>query len=228
MYFDLDTLDGAGRNKLLHATIIPRPIAWVTSLGEHGAVNVAPFSFFNLMSGDPPLLCLCIGARNGKPKDTAANIAARGEFVVNLVSRPLARRMNVTAIDFDAAVDESLEAQLALAPSRQVAVPRLADSPASFECRTRQLIDIDARRTLVLADIAGMHVMDAAVSDSARLYIDPAPMQLIARLHNPGWYCGIGEAFQMPTPTPERWRQMQAAGEAHDYLAGVPGQQSQS
>ena len=120
MFIDLNVLAGPERYKLLTAAIVPRPIAWIVSRGEQGATNVAPFSFFNLMSGDPPLICVGIGMRDGAPKDTARNIAERGEFTVNLVSTRLAARMNVTAVDFPAGVDESQEAGLVLAPSERI------------------------------------------------------------------------------------------------------------
>ena len=103
MFIDLNALAGPARYKLLTAAIVPRPIAWIVSRDARGATNVAPFSFFNLMSGDPPLICVGIGMRDGAPKDTARNIAERGEFTVNLVSVRLAARMNVTAVDFPAA-----------------------------------------------------------------------------------------------------------------------------
>ena len=99
MFIDLETLPGPARYKLLTAAIVPRPIAWIVSRDARGTTNVAPFSF-NLMSGDPPLICVGIGVRDGAPKDTARNIAERGEFTVNLVSSALASRMNVTAVDF--------------------------------------------------------------------------------------------------------------------------------
>lgn len=222
MYFDMQALSGEQRSKLMHSTVLPRPIAWVGSRDARGALNVAPFSFFNVMSGDPPILCFCVGSRDGRLKDTARNIAACGEFVVNLVSAAQARRMNVTAIDFDASIDEAMEAGLLLAPGRNVDVPRIQDSPASMECRVRQLVDIDARRTLVIGDIVGMHLIDAAVTDAERMFIDPLPMQLIGRLHNPGWYCEVTRAFQMATPSVAQWRQMQQDGVARQYLEEPP------
>jgi len=142
--------------------------------------------------------------------------------VVTLVSAAQARRMNVTAIDFDASIDEAMEAGLLLAPGRNVEVPRIQDSPASMECRVRQLVDIDARRTLVIGDIVGMHLIDAAVTDAERMFIDPLPMQLIGRLHNPGWYCEVSRAFQMATPSVAQWRQMQQEGVAQQYLEEPP------
>ncbi|WP_333977002.1 flavin reductase family protein [Burkholderia cepacia] len=222
MYFDMQALSGRQRSNLLHSAVLPRPIAWVSSRNAAGALNIAPFSFFNVMSGDPPVLCFCVGSRDGVLKDTAQNIAACGEFVVNLVSSAQARRMAVTSIDFDTAVDESVEAGLAMAPGRLVDVPRIQDSPASMECRVRQLVDIDARRTLVIGDIVGMHLIDEAVTDPERMFIDPLPMQLIGRLHNPGWYCEVTHAFQMATPSLAQWHDMQRDGLAAQYLDAPP------
>ncbi|WP_144110245.1 flavin reductase family protein [Paraburkholderia sp. BCC1886] len=218
MYFSMSDLDGPHRNKLLHSTVVPRPIAWISSLDATGSVNVAPFSFFNLMSGDPPLLAVCIGSRAGVLKDTGRNIAARGEFVVNLVSMAQLKQMNVTAIDFDEDVDEANEAGLELLAGHAVSVPRIAGSPASLECRNRTLIDIDGRRTLVIADIVGMHLIDAAVLDAKNLYVDPEPMDLVARLHNPGWYCRIENPFRLTTPTVEEWNALKQTGEAQTFL----------
>ncbi|NHV28361.1 flavin reductase family protein [Burkholderia sp. D-99] len=218
MYFDMQALSGRQRSNLVHSTVLPRPIAWVSSRNAEGELNVAPFSFFNAMSGDPPVLCFCVGSRDGVLKDTARNIAAHGEFVVNLVSSAQARRMVVTSIDFDTAVDESVEAGLAMAPGRLVDVPRIQDSPASMECRVRQLVDIDARRTLVIGDIVGMHLIDESVTDTERMFIDPLPMQLIGRLHNPGWYGEVTHAFQMPAPSLAQWRDMQHDGLDQQYL----------
>ncbi len=219
MYFEMQSLNSEQRSNILHSLVLPRPIAWISSVDGDGTVNVAPFSFFNAMSGDPPLLCVCIGSRQGVLKDTARNIAATGEFVVNLVSEPLARRMAVTAIEFGAQVDESAQAGLVLGDARRVKAPRIVDSPASFECRVRQLIDIDGVRSLVLADVLAAHVMDAAVVDGELMYFDPAPMELIARLQNPGWYGRVGDAFQMPTPSVAQWDAMQRQGVSDGYLA---------
>lgn len=207
MYFPMSDLSSEHRNNLLHSTIIPRPIAWISTRAANGQINVAPFSFFNLMSGDPPLLSVSIGSRDDKLKDTASNIAATGEFVVNLVSYPSMERMNITAIDFDSDVDESREAGLELEASRLVSVPRIKESPASYECRTRQIIDIDGRRLLVLADIVGAHIDDRAILDLEKMHFDPLPLDLVARLHNPGWYTRIHEPFKLLIPSVQQWRQ---------------------
>ncbi|MNL27130.1 Flavin reductase like domain protein [compost metagenome] len=217
MFIDLNALPGPARYKLLTAAIVPRPIAWIVSRDAKGATNVAPFSFFNLMSGDPPLICVGIGVRDGAPKDTARNIAERGEFTVNLVSTRLAARMNVTAVDFPAGVDESLEAGLVLSPSERVAVPRVSQSPVAFECRVHELMRID-NRSLIVADVAAMHVQDEMVADREHLYLDGPKMDLLARLHNPGWYCRPQAAFQMPQLTLAQWEALKLSGEADSYL----------
>ncbi|WP_454672726.1 flavin reductase family protein [Achromobacter pestifer] len=217
MFIDLDTLAGPDRYKLLTAAIVPRPIAWIVSRDAQGVTNVAPFSFFNLMSGDPPLICVGIGMRDGAPKDTARNIAERGEFTVNLVSARLAGRMNVTAVDFPAGVDESVEAGVVLAPSERVGVPRVMQSPVAFECRVHELLRIDGR-SLVVADVVAMHVQDELVADREHLYLDGPKMDLLARLHNPGWYCRPQPAFQMPQLSLAQWEAMKRSGDADRYL----------
>src|SRR6185295_18468630 len=119
MYFDVSALDAARSYKLLTATVVPRPIAWVVSADAQGRVNAAPFSFFNCFGGHPPVICVGVGNRGGGPKDTLANI----------VPEALADAMNITATDFPAGHDELQITGLATAPSRQVGVPRIADSP---------------------------------------------------------------------------------------------------
>ncbi|WP_242559709.1 MULTISPECIES: flavin reductase family protein [Pandoraea] len=202
----MSELNGEQRNKLLHSTVVPRPIAWISSYSSEGRLNVAPFSFFNLMSGDPPLLSVCIGSRQGRLKDTARNIADTGEFVVNLVSYASIERMNITSIEFDPEIDESTEAKLETVPSRLVKVPRIKESPASFECKTRHALDIDGRRLLVVADIVSAHIDDRAIVSLENMYFDPMALDLVARLHNPGWYMRVADPFKLVTPSVQAWQ----------------------
>lgn len=123
MLFDIDAMDVKPRYNLLSSLIVPRPIAWVTTVDAAGRVNAAPFSFFNLMAGTPPVVVLGIGNRDGAPKDTARNIVDTGEFVINLVTAGLLDAMNVTAVDFDADVDEISEAGLETVASHAVVPP---------------------------------------------------------------------------------------------------------
>src|SRR3712207_1698097 len=141
MLFDFDALPVNDRYKLVVSTVVPRPIAWVVSQDAAGLVNAAPYSFFNAFSDDPVVVGIGCGPRPaGALKDTLANIKATGQFVVCLVSEELARRMNITATDFESGVDELAEAGLTPAPSARVAPPRIAESPVALECETFQLV----------------------------------------------------------------------------------------
>src|SRR5690349_17156677 len=127
MIFDMDQVSARDRYKLLTGVVVPRPIALVTTLDSAGGINAAPFSFFNAMGADPPLVVLGVGNRSREePKDTAKNIRAGRDFVVNLVSEEIAERMNITAVDFPHGTDELAAAGLTAAPSHRVKPPRVA------------------------------------------------------------------------------------------------------
>jgi flavin reductase (DIM6/NTAB) family NADH-FMN oxidoreductase RutF len=197
MYFDVSALDGNRSYKLLTATVVPRPIAWVVSADAQGRVNAAPFSFFNCFGGHPPAVCVGVGGRNGGPKDTLANIEARREFVVNLVPEALAAQMNDTATDFPPDHDELQITGLATEPSRQVSVPRIAGSPVALECRLQEVMVIDHNANIVVARVIAVHVADEAVLNAERCHIDTAKLQLIGRMQSPGGYTRTREAFSM-------------------------------
>jgi flavin reductase (DIM6/NTAB) family NADH-FMN oxidoreductase RutF len=208
MLFDFAELSAENRYKLLISTVVPRPIAWVTSHDAAGQLNAAPFSFFNALVGDPPIVG--IGGRppegpSGSWKDTAANIRATGQFVVNLVPYELRERMNITAVEFPSAVDELAEADLATAPSTRVAPPRIAASPVALECERFVILEVAVDRTIVLGRVLAMHVHDAAVLDPARCYIDTPKLDLIWRMHGRGWYARTTDRFEMPRIPLEQW-----------------------
>jgi flavin reductase (DIM6/NTAB) family NADH-FMN oxidoreductase RutF len=141
------------RYKLLCAAICPRPIALVTCVSEDGVVNAAPFSFFNVFSEDPALIVLGLQHRpqadgSRLPKDTSRNIAASGQFVVNMVDEALAEGMNVTAIDFPPHISEIEAAGLTLKPGVTLPVPRIAEAPFAFECRKHSTISFSPTREL--------------------------------------------------------------------------------
>jgi len=136
MLFDLSKIAPMRRYELLLGTVVPRPIALVTSLSRDGLVNAAPYSLFNVMSHDPPIVAFSVlPSPLGQMKDTGQNILAGGDFVVNLVSEALAEAMNLTCIDAPADVSETDLAGLATIPSTAVAPPRLQASPVALECR---------------------------------------------------------------------------------------------
>lgn len=205
MLFDFDKLGPQERYKLLVATVVPRPIAWVVTLNPAGATNCAPFSFFNAFSGDPPIVCLGIGGREGGPKDTANNIHRTGEFVINLVPESLVHQMNVTAIDFAPDVDELDQARIATVPSTKVRPPRIAASPVSLECVRHVTLEIGVSRAIVVGRVVTMHIVDEAILDPARCYIDTPKLGLVGRMHGGGWYSRTADQFSVPRIRESDW-----------------------
>lgn len=205
MQFDFGEMSPPERYKLLLATVLPRPIAWITTRDTSGAVNAAPFSFFNVFGSDPATVGVGIGSKNpGEPKDTRANIRLNEEFVVNLVSFRLAEEMRITSIAFPRGVEEPKEAGLALAPSERVSVPRIAAAPVSMECSFMQEVRLGSF-SLVLGKILFMHVRDDAVSDAEKLYIDAEKLDLIGRMEG-GWYTRTQNRFEMPAIALADWK----------------------
>jgi flavin reductase (DIM6/NTAB) family NADH-FMN oxidoreductase RutF len=210
MLFDFATLSPTNCYKLLTSTVVPRPIAWVVSQDADGRLNAAPFSFFNALSGDPPLVMVSIDGRRpaGAPatwKDSGANIRATGQFVVNLVPYALCEQMNITAIEFDHDVSELAEAGLSTLPSSRIRPPRIAESPVALECERFTIVEIDSLRTLVIGRVLAMHVRDDAVLDAQRCYIDTPRLDLIGRMHGGGWYARTTDRFEVPRIPVAEW-----------------------
>ena len=161
MQYAVKDVSHRDRYKLLISFVLPRPIAWVTTIGPTGVVNAAPFSFFNVFAEDPPLVMFAINKRpDGRLKDTWANIQRTGEFVVNLTDEPLARAMHDSSGDFPPDVGEPGYLGLKLAPSVDIKPPRLADAPWALECRTWQVLTIKDDRRLVIGEGLRFHVRD--------------------------------------------------------------------
>ena len=162
------------RYKVLTSFILPRPIAWVTSLGPTGVVNAAPFSFFNAFCEDPPLCMFAANRKpNGQDKDTYLNIQRTGEFVVNLADEPLARAMHESSGDFPPDIGEPDYLGLKLAPSTRIAVPRLADAPWAMECKLWKLIDVNDDRRLIMGEGLHFHIRDELWDDETmRVHMD--------------------------------------------------------
>ncbi len=195
-HFDLNSMAKADAYKLLASVILPRPIAWVVSRDNAGEVNAAPYSFFNIVSSDPPLVAISIAAPPDRSmKDTLANIRERGEFVVNMVPEELAEAMSLTATNAPRGVDETKIAGLEMAPCLTVDVPRIAGSPVAFECKLFQTIQPGGATVIVLGRILHVHVRSSAFEDESRLHIDPARMRLIGRMHGGGGYCTTRDTF---------------------------------
>jgi flavin reductase (DIM6/NTAB) family NADH-FMN oxidoreductase RutF len=184
---------------LLASLVTPRPIAFVTTLSPDGKINAAPFSFFNLMGGDPPICAFAPGDRDdGTPKDTALNVRATHEFVVNLVDEAIAEAMNKTAASLPYGENELVHAGLTTAPSSLVKPPRIAESPASLECVEWGTLQIEGNR-IVIGLIKRLHVRDE-LFDAEKKRIRTEKYHVIGRMAVPHWYCRTRDRFEMIRP----------------------------
>jgi flavin reductase (DIM6/NTAB) family NADH-FMN oxidoreductase RutF len=175
-------LSASQRYKLLTASVIPRPIAFVTTLGPGGIVNAAPYSFFNVFSQDPALVILGIeGRAGGGQKDTARNIRAHESFVVHLVDEDLAAAMNLTAVNFPPDVSEAAIAGLATTPGTAVPVPRLTAAPFALECRHTVTLGFSTAREIVIGEVVHFHAR-AGIVDPETLRVDLDHYRPVGRL----------------------------------------------
>lgn len=200
---------GPGDNyKLLTNLVVPRPIAWVTSLNEQGVVNLAPFSFFNAVSGNPLYVMVSVGlSDDGDLKDTASNVIRSGEFVVNLVTEELLQAMNVSAADFPPEISELDAAGLSAAPSVKLKAPRVAQAQASLECKLHSTLALGTN-TVIIGEIVMFHVADHLLGP--RFHVNGfAP---IGRLGSPSMYCRTTDRYDWPRMTYAQWlaRQQQS------------------
>ena len=184
---------------LLASLVTPRPIAWVTTLGPDGTVNAAPFSFFNVLGAEPPIIGFCPGDRDdGTPKDSARNIRLAHEFVVNLVDEDLAEAMNKTAASLPYGKSEIEAAGLTTAPSSLIKPPRIAEAPASLECQEWGTLQIGDNR-LIIGLVKRLHVRDELI-DAENLRIHSERFHSIGRMASPHWYCRTRDRFEMVRP----------------------------
>jgi flavin reductase (DIM6/NTAB) family NADH-FMN oxidoreductase RutF len=182
MELELSRLDVHSRYKLLVALVVPRPIAFVSTRGRDGVDNAAPFSFFNLVGDDPPVVVVSIDRRgDGTVKDSARNILDTGEFVVNMVDEALLGPMHHASESFDRGESEFDACGLTRAASRVVAPPRIAESPVSIECRLHTRVPFP-KRDLIVAEGLVLHARDGIV-DPATLRVDGSRYAPIARLY---------------------------------------------
>lgn len=200
MRFDMAALSGGERYKLMAGCIVPRPIAWVSTLSADGVGNVAPYSFFNMMGASPPLIVLgTMRQEDGRLKDTAANILETREFVVHLVGEPMLAAMNATCIDAPPEVDEAALAGLAMRASQMVTPPTIADAPVAYECRLFDFLDAPPETVILIGEVVAMEIADAFI-DAGRLRPDPYAMQLIGRVTGPGSYTRINADLTAERP----------------------------
>ena len=188
-------LDTQRAYKLILGCVVPRPIAWITSISAEGRVNAAPFSSYNYVSHSPPMLAVNIGLRAGKLKDTARNIPETREFVVNVATEAARQPMHDSACDFAPEESEPEALGIALVPSRFVKPPRIALSPVHMECRLDQAVRLGTgNNTLYIGEVIAFHlspeVFDGEVVDGAKL-------RPLARLGGP-YYTTLGTIIRAP------------------------------
>lgn len=186
--------------KVMIGTIVPRPIAWVTTISPDGVVNAAPYSFFNCLSADPPILALGVENKPDRSyKDTAWNIRMTECFTVNIVDRANVVPMSVTAAAFESDVDELEMAGLTAAPGVEIPCPRIAEAPVAFECRRYLGIQVSSAREIILGQIVMAHVRKDII-DLETYYSDHAKLDALGRMGGNG-YAGTLDYFDLPTPS---------------------------
>jgi flavin reductase (DIM6/NTAB) family NADH-FMN oxidoreductase RutF len=196
------------RYELLLGTILPRPITIVTTLSAGGALNAAPYSLFNVASHDPPVIMIAILPHpEGRLKDTATNIFATREFVVNLVPRMMAEAMNITNLDAPPERNELALAGLEAVPSATIKPPRIATSPVAFECRLLTALSFNSHQAVIFGQVTTAFVSDDVVLDAARCIIDTPKLDLFGAMHAARWYCAATDRFEMVRPTWAEWVQ---------------------
>jgi flavin reductase (DIM6/NTAB) family NADH-FMN oxidoreductase RutF len=193
---DPASLSLSERYRLLTGIVVPRPIAWVTTLShKRGPVNLAPFSCFTFLCYDPMLLGFVVGRKNAGRKDTAANIAATGEFVIHIPDEPLVEPVHLSAIEHGPEVSEVDQLGLATSSSETISVPRLIDVPVSLECRHHRTIEFgDIRSEFIVGLVTRIHARDGLVTDGK---IDTGELNPLSRLAGPR-YASIGTVREMP------------------------------
>jgi flavin reductase (DIM6/NTAB) family NADH-FMN oxidoreductase RutF len=193
MHVDPRTLSADETYKLLTGVVVPRPVAWVTTLSANG-VNLAPFSTFTFVSPKPPMLAFSVGQRDGIYKDTARNILAVEEYVVHIADGALIEAVHASAIEYPPEVSEIEMLGLATVPSLHVKPPRVAAAPIAMECRLRQCLEFgDTRSRLIVGEVLAFHFRDGLLKNGK---IDTKSLDPLARLAGPN-YATLGEIVTM-------------------------------
>lgn len=201
MEFDPQKIETSLAYKLLSGTVVPRPIGWISTVDENGTYNLAPYSFFNVFSADPPHVIFGSGRRGNGNKDSVSNIMETGEFVVNLVSEFNVEAMNITATELPPEVDEFQLANLTPLPSRMVKPPRVAESHVHLECEMVHHYRVEESRgdgsIIIIGRVHMMHINDDILTENYR--IDYGAYKPVGRLAG-GGYCRVNDIFTLDRP----------------------------
>lgn len=205
MQIDVSRLAPADQYKLISSTIVPRPIALITTYSEEKGHNAAPFSFFNAIGENPPAVVVALEQKRGcgSLKDTTINIQDNGQFVVHMVDEGIVEAMNICAIDFPSDINEVEQAGLNLVPSSTITPHRIVEAPVAFECEMIELVQISPGRHIVIGKIHVMHVRDELM-DPDTLYIDSKKYKPVGRMHG-RLYTRTTDHFELVVPEYSDW-----------------------
>ena len=192
-------IDGVERYQLLTSLVVPRPIGWVSTRGEDGTLNVAPFSFFAAISASPMLVSLSIGVRRGVAKDSLRNIRHRGAFCVNVVTEGQLADMNQTAASLPSDQDEFAFAGLAVAEAESVEAPYVANCPAVLECRLFKEVDLDGAGSLVIGEVTAVRLDQTLPTIEGSAFVDTEALRPVGRLWGSA-YTLLGEVKILEPP----------------------------
>ena len=201
MELELAKLPVLERYKLLIGLVIPRPIGWVSTWSPGGVANCAPFSFFNVISEDPPLCILSFNRRSdGAMKHTLKNIRRTGEYVVNLADESTANAMHLSSEELPEGESEFTKAGLTAVPAAKVKHPRIGEAAASFECRVERSIEFGPERELVIGEILHLHAREGIIDPKSKRISEEA-YRPIGRLYA-SRYCTTRQRFDLPGDLP--------------------------
>ena len=200
MQLDPETLESTAVYKLLISSVVPRPIAWVSTVDAAGLPNLAPFSYFMAITDSPPTIAFSCSPRAGARKDTLRNVEAAGEFVVNIVDDDRAEQMNLTSGEYPPEVDEFALTRLTAVPSVKVKAPRVAEAPINMECKVVRILPV-GKAHLTLGEVVQWHVRDD-IYDAATGRLDMHKLKPVGRLMG-NLYSHIHEIFEMKRPNPD-------------------------
>ena len=195
MIVDPDTTPPGDLYRFIISVVVPRPIAFVSTIGRGGSHNLAPFSYFTALTNQPPLLGVSINSRRGNTKDTLRNIQESGDFVINVVNEALLDRAVETSGEWPAEVDEFALTGLTPIASERVKSPRVAESPVNLECRLYRVIELGATH-FVIGEIVRAHVRDDVLTEGR---VDPLKLRPVGRLGGEG-YAPLREVVQRARP----------------------------
>ncbi len=196
MEISLDTLHPQQIYKLMTGSVVPRPIAWISTLSQDGQANLAPFSYFNAVSANPPTVMFSAGLHSvDRPKDTLRNVLETGEFVVNIVTESVAAAMNLSSVAAPYGVDEFEFAGVTPAPSRTTRAPRVLESPVNFECKLSDIYPVGSN-SVVFGRIVHIQVNDELLDGYK---IDPEKLRPVGRLAGTT-YSRVRELFDLERP----------------------------